>query len=212
MIFFILTIMNIELTFIDKSYDANNSDIVFFQKNVATNFDELAIAWRVIKNCGRGWSHTFAYPMAFEVGVKDSFNNVSDRKAATNAERWNAVLDNSGNVLIKDTKPAASTTDVEIYNALPKGSIDAQIFKDGKLLAHKTGISPEQKAVFQFKPTLWVGVVSQVEEGEVMNSAILSDINTELSLLGIKRANLIMTGGGRGADAQPFKFTLEPVS
>lgn len=204
--------MNIELTFIDKSYDANNSDIVFFQKNVATGFDELAVAWRVIKNCGRGWSHTFNYPMNFTIGVKDSWNNVSDRKAATNGDRWKAVLDNSGNVLVKDTIPAASTTDVEIMNTLNKGSIDAQIFKDGKLLACKTGISPEQKAVFQFKPTLWVGVVSQVEEGAVMNSAILSDINTELSLLGIRKANLIMTGGGRGPEAQPFKFTLEPIS
>lgn len=204
--------MNIEITFVDESFDGNNSSICFFQKNVATGFDELAIAWRVIKNCGRGWSHTFNYPMNFEIGVKDSYNNVSDRKKAGPGGRWKAVQDSSGNVLVKDTVPAASPTDVEVQNALKTGSIDAQIFKDGKLLAHKTGVSPEQKAVFQFKPTLWVGVVSQIEEGEVMNSAILSDINTELSLLGISKAKLVLTGGGNGPDATPFKFTLIPTA
>jgi hypothetical protein len=58
---------------------------------------------------------------------------------------------------------------------------------------------------------LFIGVVSQVEEGEVMNSAILSDINTELSLLGIQSADIVMTGGGAGPQATPFEFTLENV-
>lgn len=202
--------MNIEITFTDQSWDDNNSQIVFFQKNVATGFDEIAVAWRVIKNCGRGWSHTFNYPMNFEIGVKDSFNNVSDKKKAAPGHRWNAVQDPSGNVLVKDSVSSADPKDVEIKNSLKRGSIDAEIFKDGKLLAKKTNISPDQKAVFQFKPTLWVGVVSQVEEGQVMNSAILSDINTEISLLGITKANLILTGGGSGPDAKPFKFNLVP--
>ena len=44
-----------------------------------------------------------------------------------------------------------------------------------------------------------------------MNSAILSDINTELSLLGIQSADIVMTGGGAGPQATPFEFTLENV-
>ncbi len=204
--------MFIELTFIDNAIDVNNVNVALFQKNEAMGFSDIAIAWRVIKNCGRGWSHTFRYPMGFEVGVKDSYNNVSDHKRATNGERWKAVLDASGNVLVKDSVPSASAKDVEVYNGLGTGSIDAQIYKDGKLLAQKTGVAPEQKAVFQFKPTLWVGVVAQVEEGQAMNSAILSDINTEISLLGIRKANLVMTGGGSGPNAEPYKFTLEPIA
>ena len=46
---------------------------------------------------------------------------------------------------------------------------------------------------------IWIGVVSQIEQGQVMNSAILSDINTEISLLGISRADIVMRGGGAGA-------------
>ena len=44
-----------------------------------------------------------------------------------------------------------------------------------------------------------------------MNSAIISNINTELSLLGIASADIVMTGGGPGPNSTPFQFTLENV-
>ena len=40
--------MDIQLNFINNSNDANNSQVVIFQKNVATDFDELAVAWQVV--------------------------------------------------------------------------------------------------------------------------------------------------------------------
>ncbi len=207
-----ITMDSIEITFVNLSEDMNNSEVVIFQKNVATNFEEIAVAWRVIKNCGRNWTNTFSYPMNFDVAAKDSFGNVSNLQAAQNGQKWDVVYSPSGDVLQLDTDPAASLTEVEVKNTLSSGSIDAQIYKDGLLLSTKTGVSPQQKAVFEFKPTIWVGVVSQVVQGAVMNSAILSDINTEISLLGINSANLIMTGGGTGASATPFQFHLEPTS
>jgi hypothetical protein len=100
---------------------------------------------------------------------------------------------------------------VQVLNALPKGAINVGCYKDGKLLALKTSIAPQQKAVFEFKPTLWIGVVSQIEQGQVMNSAILSHINTEISLLGIASADIVMTGGGPGSNSTPFAFNLENV-
>jgi hypothetical protein len=204
--------MDIEITFINNSYDENNSNVVIFQKNVATNFEEIAVAWRVIENCGRNWSHKFTYPMNFYVGAMDSWGNVSNLQAAVNGQKWDVVRSTSGDILTLDPNPASSFTEVEIKNCLSMGSVDAQIYKDGKLLATKTGVSPQQKAVFEFKPTIWVGVVSEIEEGDIMNSAILSDINTEISLLGITKANLVMTGGGVGSSATPFTFTLVPTA
>lgn len=204
--------MDIQINFINQSYDQNNSKIVIFQKNVATSFEEIAVAWRVIENCGRNWTHSFKYPMNFYVAAQDSSGNVSDMKLAVNGQKWDVVRSSSGDVLALDANAASSMTEVEVKNLLPVGSVNAQIYKDGKLLATKTGVSPQQKAVFEFNPTIWVGVVSEIEEGDVMNSAILSDINTELSLLGITKADLIMTGGGIGSSAVPFKFTLVPTA
>lgn len=204
--------MDIEITFINQSNDENNSDVVIFAKNAATNFEEVAVAWTVIQNCGRNWSHKFKYPMDFYVGAQDSWGNVSDLKLGSYGQKWDLIRSTSGDALTLDSDPASSPEEVEIKNALAQGSIDAQIYKDGRLFSTKTGLSPQQKAVFTFKPTIWVGVVSQVEEGQIMNSAILSDINTEISLLGITKANLIMTGGGVGSSAEPFVFTLVPTA
>lgn len=204
--------MDIEITFINQSNDQNNSSVVIFQKNSATDFEEVAVAWTVIENCGLNWSHKFKYPLNFYVGAQDSWGNVSDLQLGAYGQKWDVVRTTSGDTLRLDSNPASGMEEVEIQNNLAQGSIDAQIYKDGRLLATKTGVSPQQKAVFSFKPTLWIGVVSQIEQGDIMNSAILSDINTEISLLGIVKANLIMTGGGVGADAVPFKFTLVPTA
>jgi len=204
--------MNIEITFINQSEDPANQPIVIFQKNIATNFDEIAVAWRVIQSPGRNWKHKFIIPSDVYVGASDSWGNVSDLQLAANGQKWNVVRSASGDVLALDSLPASDMNAIEIKNSLSVGSINAQVYKDGKLLATKTGVSPQQKGVFEFKPTIWVGVVSEIEEGDIMNSAILSDINTEISLLGITKANLIMTGGGPGSASVPFKFTLVPTA
>jgi hypothetical protein len=116
----------------------------------------------------------------------------------------------SGNVLALAGR-SPSSREIQLRNDLRTGAITASVFKDNRLLAHKTGIVPGQKAVFEFKPTLWIGTASQIEQGAVMNSAVLSDINTELSLLGIASADIVMTGGGSGTSATPYVFRLANV-
>lgn len=202
--------MDIKLNFINDSNDVNNSEVVIFAKNTATDFDETAIAWLVIRNCGHGDNHPFTYPMGFQVGASDSWGNYTPLLVANNGQQFSMVLSPSGDVL-QYSGPAASASEIEVRNGLQKGAINAGIYKSGKLYAWVTGIAPQQKAVFAFKPTLWIGVASQVEEGETMNSAIVSSIDTELSLLGIASADIVMTGGGAGPDAAPFVFTLANV-
>lgn len=202
---------DIKLNFINESNDQNNTEVVFFQKNVSTEFDELAVAWKVIKNCATGWHHEFTFPMEMRISAEDAWGNeIINPIPAHNGQLFHVYKDPSGDQL-NYYGPGASRKEVQLRNDLLKGSITANIYKDGKLLATKTGISPEQKAVFQFKPTLWVGVVSQVEEGEVMNSAIISEINTELGLLGVSSADIVMSGGGTGSTASKFQFTLENI-
>ncbi|HAA12551.1 MAG TPA: hypothetical protein DCE41_12985 [Cytophagales bacterium] len=202
---------DIKLNFINESNDANNSSVVIFQKNVATDFDELAIAWKVIKNCGTGWHHEFTYPMTMFLSAADSWGNeLVSPMVAQNGQLFHVTTDGSGSDL-SYSGPSPSRKEVQMRNDLNQGSIDARIYKDGKLLALKTGVSPGQKAVFQFKPSIWIGVVSQIEEGQVMNSAILSDVNTEIGLLSVASADIVMTGGGTGPNATPFKFTLDNV-
>lgn len=203
--------MNIDLTFINQSNELNNPDVVLFQKNIAPGAADNAIAWTVIKNCGRGWSRRIKYPMQFDVAVQDAWGNVSALMPALPCQKWHVASHPSGEVLALDTGPASGFGQVEIRNGFMRGAVHAQVYKDGKLLAAQHNLVPQQTAVFEFKPTIWIGVVSQIEEGEAMSSAILSGISTEISLLGIAKANLIMTGGGVGVTAMPFNFTLVPV-
>lgn len=202
--------MDIKLNFINQSNDANNSEIVIFQKNAATNLGEIAVAWLVIRNCGQGDNHPFVYPMSMEIGASDSFGNYTPHLPAICGQKFAMTLTKSGDQLSLAGK-AGSPQEVEVENRLSTGAIDAMIYKAGNVFARKTGIAPGQLAAFQFKPTLWIGVVSQVEQGKVMNEAILSSIDTEFSLYGIASADIVMTGGGSGPDAKPFEFHLENV-
>ncbi len=202
----------IKLNFINRSYDVNNSSIVVFQKNIATDFDELAIAWTVIQNCGRGDNHPFTYPMQFDVCGSDSYGNYSPLLAAYYGQAFEMVRDTSGDVLRLADTPAASPDQVEIRNGLQAGSIDGNVYRDGRLLAKKSAIAPGQKSLFEFKPRIFIGVVSEVEEGEVMNSAIIQQVNTEINLLGIESADIVMTGGGAGPNASPYRFDLAKIN
>ncbi len=203
--------MVVKLNFINNSNNSNNQQIVIFQKNVAAGFDELAVAWKVIQNCGHGENYPFVfYPFDYKVSTSDSYGNFTPQLSAESGQLFKVQLTPSGENLIYGGM-ASSQTQIEVLNLLQHGAVNANIYKDGRLLALKTSIAPEQRARFEFKPTIWIGVVSQVVEGHVMNSAIISQINTELSLLGIASADIVMTGGGVGSTSTPFKFTLENV-
>ncbi len=203
---------SIKLNFINKSADTNNSNVVIFQQNVAEDFGELAIAWRVIENCGRLDNHPFVYPLKFEVCASDSYGNYTPQMTAYDGQAYQMVKDTSGDVLNLANTPAVSPNEVEVRNNLQAGAINANIFKDGKLLAAKTNMAPGQKAVFEFHPRIYIGVVSQIEEGQVMNSAIIQQVNTEINLFGITSANIVMTGGGPGRSSSPFDFHLEKIN
>lgn len=204
--------MDIQLNFINQSNDMNNSEVVIFQKNVATNFNETPVAWKVIKNISKNDSHKFSYPSDYAIGIIDSYKNQSNFQAASTGQKWNVLRADSKDYLELDKEAASIPNEVQITNNLEKGSINANLYKDGNLLAATNALLPNQTVSFQLKPTLWIGVVNKVQEGELMDSAIISQVNTEFSLLGITKADIIMTGGGTGADATPFEFQLIPTS
>jgi len=222
--------MDINLNFINQSNDSGNSNVVVFQKNEATSFDalsdapsgvifqkraapgfgELAIAWQVIRNCVQGGNHPFVFPESICVSAADSYGNFTPQLPAQSGQLFEMVQTSSGDQL-KLAGSATSPSEVHVRNAMPQGAVDANIHRGGLLLATKTALAPQQKAAFQFKPTIWIGVVPQIVEGQVMNSAILSQVNTELSLLGVASADIVMTGGGPGPSSTPFRFALANV-
>ena len=54
-------------------------------------------------------------------------------------------------------------------------------------------------------------MASQVAQGVAISSAVMSNANSELSLLGIASADIVMSGGGPGEGSTPYEFNLENI-
>lgn len=202
--------MDTRLNFINQSDAGYLSDVVLFQKDVLANLDELPLAWKVIRYCGRDCYHPILYPLAFEVSTSDEYGNHSPRVAVVKGQILTVTRTPSGRRLGPATRSDAAA-EIQVLNDLPRGSVNVNIYKAGLLMARKTAVAPGQKVVFQFLPTLWIGVASQIQQSAAVHSAVIQSVNTELSLVGITSADIVMTGGGLGPNATAFVFTLQNV-
>jgi hypothetical protein len=202
--------MDVQLNFINRSQGMDNPEIVIFQKNVATGYQANAVAWLVIRNCGTGENHPFVYTDSMQVSTSDAWGNYTPRLDAQPGDAFRAEMNASGDTLVRSGN-APYRGEVQVENGLQQGSISAHVYKSGRVVAIQSSIAPGQMAAFAFQPTIWIGAVSQVVQGHVMNSVIVDQVDTELSLLGIASADIVMTGGGPGINSQPFAFTLQNV-
>ena len=200
--------MDIQLNLINRSNDANNAQIVIFQKNVAADFDELLIAWQVIDQLGQGDHYPFVYPMEMTLAANDSWGNNTPQVTAEDGQLFGVVRTGAGDA-IQLQGPATSALEVQCRNDLVQGAVNVNLYKSGRLLMTRTGLAPGQVAAFRVAPTLFIAAMAQMQAGQVMDSAILSSVATELSLLGIQRADIVMTGGG--PQHAPYVFTLDNV-
>lgn len=201
----------IQLNFINRSDDTNSHQIVFFQKNESAAGNSSAVAWTVIQNSRPGDHYSFTYSHDVSVAIKDSSGNDSPMYPAVPGTAFEVIEKENGDELQQSKNAASHPESIELLNQLPTGVITAKCYRDDRLCAAISDLSPGQKAIFRFKPVIWPGVVHEVNEGDVIDSAIISSINTQLDLYGIASADIIMTGGGPGPNSTPFEFTLENV-
>lgn len=198
----------INLKFWNKSNDVNESKIVIFQRQVNPDYNEDAIAWKVIEYCGQGDYHPFQYHDNLQISASDSYGNYTPTFDASPSQLWQLVETTSGHMLTFAGQ-GTNKSEVQVLNGLAQGAINVNCYRSGKLLAQKLNVVPGEEALFEFLPHIYIGVLSEVTEGQVMNSAVVTQVNTELSLLGLKSADIVMRGGGSGKDAVPYTFDLE---
>ncbi|MHA7100065.1 hypothetical protein [Roseivirga pacifica] len=199
----------VQLNFINKSNETKNNEIVIFQKNESSP-NGPAVAWRVIQNCGIGDHHPFTFSSVFSVSAVDSYGNYTPRLSASMGQAFEMILARSGDVL-KYKGAASNSNEVELENNLSTGAVSAEIYRDGKLCASQRNLAPSSKAAFQFNSNIYIGAAAQIVEGQTIDAAVMSQINTEIDLFGIASADIVMTGGGVGPNATPFTFTLENI-
>lgn len=205
---------SLALTLVNQSSDTNNSTVLIFQKSTLAGLGETAVAWHVIQNLGRGWTHPFVYEFGLQVGTSDSYGNSSPLLPAAPGQLFSDFKNSSGDQIKLDGDMPNNTSDIWVQNDLGIGAADACVYRSGKLLAKKTGVVPGQAAAFQFNASIYIGVISQwdVKPGQLLNSGILSTVNSQVSLAGLSgSANIVMSGGGPGPSAVSFKFDLIPT-
>jgi len=202
-------IEGIPLRVINQSNDNNNIDVVIFQKNIAV-FDETAVAWQLLRFTGSGQIKELVFGNTLGIACQDGFGNFTPRLDANSGSKYEMVSSPSGDSLTL-SGPSSSPSEIQLLNSI-NGHISGLIYRSNKLLARRDAVSVGQSAVFQFRPTIFIGVVSGLVEGQVMDSSVLSGINTEMSLLGIASTDIVMTGGGAGPSATPFSFSYQNIT
>jgi hypothetical protein len=202
--------MEIQLNLVNRSDDAGGVDVVIFQNNSADPPDAPAVAWMVVSDFAPGQTYAFTYPTAVAVAASDSGGNPIPPVPAEAGQLFTVQSSAHGDV-VRRTGAAADARAIEVHNGLAQGAIDALLYRDAKLLAMKSAVPPGQTATFLLQPNLWIGVVPQVRVGQIMEEAVMNRINTQLSLLGIDSADIIMSGGGAGPNATPYRFQFDNV-
>jgi hypothetical protein len=203
--------MEIQLNLVNRSDDAGGVNVVIFQKNLADPPDAPAVAWLLVSDFAPGQTFAFTYPTAVTVGAIDSWGHAMPVVSAESGESFTVQSSAQGDIL-RRTGVAGSAREIDVRNGLAQGAIDALVYRDGRPVAMKTAVAPGQTATFMLQSNLWIGVVPMVQTGQVLDDAIMNNIDTQLSLLGIKDADILMSGGGGGGSpATPYRFELANV-
>ncbi len=201
----------ITLNFVNRSNDTNNNSVVIFQKNIAQGQKVNCIAWKVIKNCPPGFNHPISYTPSLSVSALDWKTKNLGILDATAGQAFDVSENDAGEASFQLNKDAKVSTEIEVSNNLSKGSINVNCYLDKQLFSVCNNIVPGQSAAFAFQPFIFIGVIPELAEGELMNASLVSQIRQKISLEGIKSADIVMTGGGIGAEATAFSFELDNV-
>lgn len=201
---------DIKIRFRNESNNCQPQDVLFFQKGVTVDFEEIAFAWKVIKNCPAGGFNDFVYTVATTINTVDPDGNHTAQIPAIFGNRYELAFDPcAGNQL--SLVSSVDDADISVINGLDQGVLTTNLYKDGLLLASKKAYIPGDTADFLLHPMLVVGTATNIAQGAQLSDAVLKASNTTFDLTGIKSMDVVMTGGGEGSTAIPRSFHTENI-
>lgn len=199
----------IKLNLINKSANTQNNNFIVFQKNASDTFffNESVVAWQVIKSLSKGEHYEFLYSEDFSVGAKLSNGNIMPAIPAYYRNTYEVAFNRLGHVLQASSTPSINPYEIEIWNNLDLNAVDAHIYRNDSLLAIKNNIQPSTRANFKFLPKLYIGVVSNINQGDILSPSVHVQLQTELNIGDLTKADIIITDD-KYSRASPIKFTL----
>ena len=202
---------DIQITYINKSMNKDLPTIFVFTKSETPTFDALkeGVAWRVLPDIGRESSYSFIYPIQTYVSASwQDGQNKTQMLQSTIGKRYSVSQNDTGIVLVangnvSDSKSIEVNNDVNVPNG-----ISARLYKDGKLIMKKDIVGYGQTATFILKPILYWGVASEIDESQLLNSAILkTDSFFKQDLEGVTKVTVSLNGNAE--DGYTFKIVSQ---
>lgn len=198
---------NVKITYVNRSMNKDLPKIFVFTKNEVPTFDALkdGVAWKVIENVGRESSCEFVFPIETDVRAAWNGNSCKTKYLPSDiGSRYVVVQDETGVVLQRDGN-AGNVRSIDVCNDVHvKNGVSVELYKDQRLMMCKNIVGFGQKATFVIHPKLYWGVASEIQEGELLSSAVLeSDHFYEQTLEGV--TEVIIGLYGNAQDGYQFK-------
>jgi hypothetical protein len=182
----------------------DNLNVLIFQKNQAESFDGNAIAWTVINNLDINRHETITYGNALKMGYK-KINTLSQTIVCTPGQQIIANED----FTVGLNGSASHVNEIEIIsNVFTLAAITGRLYRTDRLLMQTPLLDNGVIGYFGVRPTLWIGVIDGINQGDVIGGDVLEIVNTEISLLGIAGADIVITGG---SGETPYSFSLANI-
>jgi hypothetical protein len=187
-----------KICYVNKSANKDLPQVFIFAQNEISNFDSIEgeVAWKVIKNIGRGSRSTFYYSP--EYWVQASWDNGSNSTAQIPAKlggKYQVIQDTTG-IVLKPNGDASDAKTIEVANAIEvTNGVAAQYCNNGKLMFEKSQVGYDQSAVFKPSSVIYFGLASEVTEGSSLQSAVISSRKFfQLDLTGLSYVEVSLNG------------------
>jgi hypothetical protein len=185
-----------EYRIVDRSSVNSDKRLCVFIMNVATGFDEDSILpWHDQILNQNSFKFNFSGSNVIEAtvdGVKMKPIIASNHKLYSVDLTTNSVVEYGA---------SSSASEFGVINTISL-NIVVTIKRNGNAI-ESTTVVPSATKKFQYQPKMRIGV------SDTLNEVIpLSEVNTELSTLGIESADIVITGG----NGSPYSFTLQNIT
>jgi hypothetical protein len=163
--------------------DNTNSDVLVFTRNTIANLNALPpTAWQVIEHVGRNGFHNFTYTVNTQVEV--TWDGGSSGILPSDVMEGGIYALNLVETDFQFQQTGVTLpNEIDVANNIQTpGGIGVTLYKDGRALMTQPGVAFGQQAEFGLHPTIYVGLVSNVQESDTLTTAVMSQTFTPIVL------------------------------
>lgn len=193
-----------EYKVVNSTNDSTPKKIIIILKSVAGSFDESGVqAWKTLMFNGSANELKY-FNFSGEYTIKAE--GISHGIEAVRGKRYQVNQAGTGLELLGN---ASSVNEYQFKNNT-SNNLTVSILKD-KNKIETTTVTPNQIKAWQFNTTFWIAAFSTDTDTSGSIEELLPEVNTQINLMGVRSADVVMTGGGAGPSAQPISFSLQNI-